>query len=397
MKLFLLMVMMGHCVSLSAFAQESIELTEPTFVAPSDRLPVDFNINRANNNVAIEMHEGVLYLAWRSAPTHFASPNTKLFVMSSTDMGATWNSEKIIDLKTDIREPFFISIKGQLILQFFEAGDRPMQFKPKRMLRMVRKGPADWTELEAFGTPGEIPWELKVRNNLVYMTSYIGDHYSAGQSNIAVHFSVSTDGLNWVPVDPAHPVIYRGGVSEVGFEFTEEGKVFAVARNEDGDLSGFGSLVGTSEQWGKGEWKFPEVSNLNRYDSPRMFRHGKEIYLVARRDVGGPFGNRAWRHFPVNWKKWVNLVRYSFRPKRTALYKINQEKQEVEFLMDLPSAGDTAFPSIVQTDPDTFLIANYTSPLDEQKFTWIKGQLSKKGTGIYLMKLHFKSQASVSQ
>ena len=397
MKLIAVLLLIAPVFALSSFAQDQIEVSEPTFIAPSDRLPVEFNINRSNNNVAIAMHEGLLFMAWRSAPTHFASSNTKMYVMSSPDLGQTWNAEKVIDLQTDVREPFLISVKGKLILQFFEAGNRAFHFEPKHMLRMIRKGPGEWTEMETFGAPGEIPWEIKVRNDKVYMTSYLGDHYSAGRSNIQVHFSVSDDGLNWQPVNPVHPTIYEGGVSEVGFEFTEDGKLFAVCRNEDGDTSGFGSLVGTAEHWGSGEWKFPEVSNLNRYDSPRMFRHGKDLYLLARHDVGGPFGNRAWRHLPFAWKKWVNLVRYSFRPKRTALYKINQQTKEVEFVQDLPSAGDTAFPSIVQMDPDTFLIANYTSPIEKGKYSWIHGQISRNGTGVYLIKLHFTPQVPVSQ
>ena len=33
--------------------------------------------------------------------------------------------------------------------------------------------------------------------------------------------------------------------------------------------------------------KRPEVCDPERYDSPEMFRHGKEIYMVARGDIGG--------------------------------------------------------------------------------------------------------------
>jgi hypothetical protein len=48
-------------------------------------------------------------------------------------------------------------------------------------------------------------------------------------------FNQSTDGLNWEPVDPKTPVVYRGGASEVGWSFDLEGNLYGILRNEDGD------------------------------------------------------------------------------------------------------------------------------------------------------------------
>ena len=41
-------------------------------------------------------------------------------------------------------------------------------------------------------------------------------------------------------------------------------------------------------------------------------------------------------------------------------------------------------------DKDTFLVANYTSPVDDPDRTWIKGQGAPDGTAIYLVELSFK-------
>ena len=236
-------LLMVALFALNSHAEEQIQISEPNWVAPSDAVPPEFSLRPSNNNASIALHEGRLYVAWRNAPTHFASKKTKIFVASSPDMGKTWVAEHEICLQTDMREPFLISVKGQLILQFFEGGSNPFTFTPKHMLRTLRRGLGDWTPLEAFGTPGEVPWEVKVRNGQVYMTSYLGDHYSGGKSKIDVHFSVSPDGLNWKPVNPSAPFVYEGGVSEVGFEYTEDGTLWGVTRNEDGDDSGFGSSV----------------------------------------------------------------------------------------------------------------------------------------------------------
>jgi hypothetical protein len=390
-KIILTAFALSLAYSQSVVAGEQIELSEPNWVAPSQAIPPEFHLGRSNNNVSIAMHQGRLFMAWRSAATHFASKRTQMFIMSSGDLGKTWQAEKTIALGTDVREPFLISVNGKLIFQFFEAGKNPLKFQPRYMMRTIRDANGVWSEIETWGTPGEIPWELKERNGVVYMTSYIGNHYSAGKSVIDVHFSQSTDGINWQPVNPAKPNIYQGGVSEVGFEFTKSGDLFSVMRNEDGDNSGFGSLVGTSTNWGAGDWQFPAQSNPNRYDSPRMFRHNDDLYLVARRDIGGPFMSHDPKFIPFSIKKWWNLIRYSLRPKRTALYKINQTKKSVEWLMDLPSAGDTAFPSIVQLDADHFMVANYSSPVIDTAFSWLHGQVSRFGTGVYLLTISFKS------
>jgi hypothetical protein len=377
------------CIVNLAYAGEQIVLSEPNWVAPSSAVPPEFRLGHSSNNVTIAMHEGRLYMAWRNAATHFASRKTQMLVMSSGDMGVSWKAEKIIALGTDVREPFLMSANGKLIFQFFEAGSNPFKFEPRHMMRTIRQEDGSWSEIEVWGTPGEIPWEVKQRNGTWYMTSYIGDHYSAGASQINVHFSKSTDALNWEPVNPAQPVVYTGGVSEVGFEFTKSGEMFAVTRNEDGDSTGFGSQVATASNWGASAWQFPEKSNPNRYDSPRMFRHNDDLYLVARRDIGGPFMSHDPRFMPFDVMKWWNLVRYSLRPKRTALYRVNQETKSVEWLQDLPSAGDTAFASIAQLDNDHFMIANYSSPVNDGYFSWLHGQISRRGTGVYLLEIGF--------
>ena len=370
--------------------RDSIEVSAPLWIAPSDHLPPGTRILPSNNNVSIALHEGRLFAAWRTAPTHFASKKTRILVAASSDQGQSWTIEKEIERGADIREPFLVSFQGKLILTCFEGGKSPFQFKPNHMMRTIRLSGGNWTELETFGAPGEVPWEIKERNGVLFMTSYLGDHYSAGKSSIGVRFSSSSDGIRWYPVNPDRPFIYRGGVSEVGFEFTENGEVWAVTRNEDGDDSGFGSHLIHSTDWGRGEWSIPSISDPNRYDSPRMFRHGNDLYLVARRDIGGPFW-KVSKKLPFNTQKWFNLIGYSFRKKRTSLYRIHPDTRKIEWLLDLPSAGDNAFPSIVQKDDHTFWVANYTSPLNKQGFNWIEGQLSPKGTGIYLVEIRFRS------
>jgi len=52
-----------------------------------------------------------------------------------------------------------------------------------------------------------------------------------------------------------------------------------------------------------GAWEItPKQSDPNIYESPRMFRHGDDIYLVARRDVDGPF-DLGYTYLPFDVQK----------------------------------------------------------------------------------------------
>jgi len=162
-----------------------------------------------------------------------------------------------------------------------------------------------------------------------------------------------------------------------------------VTRNEDGDDSGFGSKIAFARRGDYGRWEFPAKSDPERYDSPRMFRHAGEIYLIARRDIGGPFGS-GFRILPFGLRKWFRMIAYSLRPKRTTLYWLDRGSRRVVPLLDLPSAGDTAFPSILRTGPHGFLVANYTSPLEHPGRHWFWGQVSPQGTRLYFAQIAFR-------
>jgi hypothetical protein len=47
--------------------------------------------------------DGLLFIGWRSAPFHFASTQTSIYIMSSPDMGQTWQFENKIHLGSDAR------------------------------------------------------------------------------------------------------------------------------------------------------------------------------------------------------------------------------------------------------------------------------------------------------
>ena len=87
-------------------------------------------------------------------------------------------------------------------------------------------------------------------------------------------------------------------------------------------------------------------------------------------------------------QRCFNWLKFTTSPKTTSLYRIDKKHKKIEYLIDLPGAGDTAFPSIRRLDENTFLVANYTSDINKKNRWWFVGQI--KPTNIYISKLSFE-------
>lgn len=364
--------------------------SDAAFIIPSRAMNALVDpVMASNNNVDIALFEGRLYLGWRTAPTHFASTETRIHVVSSGDLGQTWQYETTFAMQSDLREPHFLALGGVLRFHFFQGGTDMWAFEPQTLWRSHRRADGTWSEPTAWGEDREVTWLMKVRGGVAWRTSYIGAHYVLGQlPDIRLYFTRSTDGEAWAPVS-GDGVVYRGGVSEAAFEFASNGDLWAVTRNEDGDATGFGSHVCVAPAGDLGAWACSPRSDPERYDSPKMFRHGDELYLVARRDVGGPF-DQGRTDLSFGDQQTQYLAAYWGRPKRTALYRVDTAARKVEWVLDFPSSGDTAFPSIVRLSAHRFLLANYTSPVETPDISWVQGQTSERGTRIYLLTLEFE-------
>lgn len=217
---------------------------------------------------------------------------------------------------------------------------------------------------------------------------------SLGQ--VKLFFNKSDDGRTWTPISSKASPFSLGGISEVGWAVDDEsGVLYGVGRNEDGDDSGWGSRVlkFDPETMEAPQW-IGNQSNPNIYESPRMFTHEDSMFLVARTDPNGPFMSENLNLLPATAHHLYDLIAYSLRPHGTALWKLNRDTAQLEWLMDLPGCGDTAFPSIVKISPHTYLILNYSSPLEEDctNWPWIEGQVHPKGTWIYSVTIEFIMQ-----
>ena len=156
-------------------------VSEPVVVVPSAGLPPGVVLQKANNNLDAVFHEGRYFLAFRTAPTHFAGTETVLYVVSSTDR-RRWAFEASFSECRDLREPRLLSFDGRLFLYYALLGTNPLGFEPGGMRVTERFGQGDWTPAEAVYEPGFIPWRTKTVDGIPYMLAYEGGRASTASA-----------------------------------------------------------------------------------------------------------------------------------------------------------------------------------------------------------------------
>lgn len=103
-----------------------------------------------------------------------------------------------------------------------------------------------------------------------------------------------------------------------------------------------------------------------------MFRHGEELYLIARTDPDGPY-DMGFDNLSFNQQRAAYLAAFSLRSHGTVraalcivilfyfnfsiffflklskgLWRVDKSTMTLQFIATLPGCGDTAFPSIVR-------------------------------------------------
>ena len=370
-----------------------VTLSDLRQVVPGPGMPPEARIMRSNNNLDLARHDdGRIYFAFRSAPTHFAHPACRFYVMASDDDGENWQLEAKIKRGRDMREPRLLSWNGRLFLYFFEAGRTTWKFEPNGIFACERRPDGMWTEPVEISPPGYVVWRTKVVNGVPYMTAYSGgaNQYANTDEELGVELLTTTDGYRWTPVNSARPAVYRGGGSECDFEIADDGTLYAVIRNEGGG-DGYGSLICRAPADDITDWRCR--LNPRKYDSPLVFKHADEIYILGRRHLrGNGHYDQRWPFLSAPRKRFAYQILYWLSRKRTSLWRINKETLRVKRIFDLPSRGDTCFPALVPLNERQYLVYNYSSPLEGPDKFWFWGQVTQ--TRIYSQVLTFDQPRS---
>jgi hypothetical protein len=367
-------------------------LGTPRPIVPGPGLPDGLTVGRSNNNLDVAWHDGRLWLAWRTAPSHFASADAAVHVVVSDDGGVTWTHDHTVAPGRDLREPRLVSWQGTLLMYWFTAGTSGTSFAPDRIWVSSRDRTGPWRAPLAISPPDCVVWRVRPVAGRLAMTLYrgAGSLFTRHPVPLTVEMWASDDGLAWEPLDPARPVVHDGG-SETEFIELPDGRVLSVVRKE-GPEGGWGADIGISHvgpgvaALSRGRWR----ADPRKFDSPLLFLDRGRPWLVTRRHLafGGGFDLDVGplRRLSPGARTKLDQAAYWLTPKRTALYAIDPDALTATWVTDLPSAGDTAFAGEVPVDPahpddGRHLIFNYSSRVDRGWWPWVAGQL--RPTHIY--------------
>jgi hypothetical protein len=372
-------------LSALAIQAQQIKFDDWKNLTTSGKLPPQCIIQKSNNNLDLIKYKDRYYLAFRTAPFHYASVKTVMYVVSSKDL-ENWDYETEIHLNRDLREPKFAVYHDTLNLYFFTGGTSMFTFEPHQLMMVRSIGGNFWSSPESSNLNGFIPWRIRERSDTLYMSAYNGTDLYRKSPKSDLRLFYSTDALNWhkISKDPQVDIL---AAEEGEFIFDKKGDLYATVR-----LEGTGALVCRADKCCLKTWQ--KVRTKNKYDSALMFNHNDDIYVISRRNLDGPMDKLKNRTNETD-RRGRNMIRYWWTRKVTALFKLNKADLSLTLVTDLPSTGDTAFPGIVPLGNDDYLLMNYSSDIKGRKKIWFTGQLGK--TYIYWTKMHFSKNTVASQ
>ncbi|MCZ6785068.1 MAG: hypothetical protein O7G30_17350 [Proteobacteria bacterium] len=370
-----------------------VRVLETRRIVPGPGLPPELALGAANNNLdAVRHSDGFVYLAFRTAPHHFAGPHTAICIVRSRDE-ERWTLEARFAIGSDLREPRLLSLGDRLLLYVSRLGRDPLAFEPQGLSLAERQPDGSWSDLSSLGPPGVMGWRVRRLGpgGVPVMLVYAGGEsiYDGSRPNLRVEMWRSDDGRHWEPFDPERPVVYEGGGSEADCVLGEDGTLYGVIRNEAGDASGWGALVCRAPAGDLANWTCRP--DPRKYDSPFAFWHDGEAYFVARRNLNGCGGGAYDLGRGPGWllRTVWNQVNYSLSPKRTALWRYVQDEDRLAFVCDLPSRGDCCFPAVLEGErEDERIVYDYSCDLDGPDLPWLRGQRAR--THIYRHRLRFE-------
>lgn len=365
---------------------DQIMLYDLRQIVPSDLLPDELFVQTSNNNLDVIEYDCRLFLAFRSAPSHFASSDTEMFILSTDDF-KKFVLEKKLSMKRDLREPRFLIVKNKLFMYFAVLGTNPVKFEPEGTMVIGRDDEGRWSRPEWLFKNTFIPWRGKEFDGVSTLIGYTGGDniYSEPSDTIKVFWLKTEDGKLFQPFISGNDIILKGGVSETDIVKYEENRYIAVSRNELGDADGWGSKICLIEN--QDNFNVVCKSDPKKYDSPLLFKHKERIILIGRRNLTDN-GNYDLNMRDLSFTEQRNKyeIEYSFAPKRCSVWEVDPINLSVKFIIDLPSKGDTCFASYIKLSDNDYWIFNYSSPPDGPEYKWIEGQANP--TNIYSVILH---------
>jgi len=317
-----------------------------------------------NSNTDMIYWKGYFYLAYISSTHHWGTTASKLVIQKSTN-AQDW--QKVTELKIegkDIRDPKFANITGKLYI--YVLPNEGIIAAPAFTLYTVSSDGTTWSPWQKLNgvEDGWLFWRPKQHpNGTWFCPAYWNEH---GRSALFR----SNDGVNWSFVS----MIYTGETNdETAIEFLHDERIICTARLEGfSDINPLGDATASTlisvakapyTSWNQTK------SYTTRMDGPYIFSYNNNTYVAGR--------------YEPEAKGSFSQLGSFFCKKRTSLYKL--EEDELIYLSDLPSAGDTSYTGVVQKDGYVY-ISYYTSDITKD-YVWVMGQLAPSNIRIAKIKL----------
>lgn len=295
------------------------------------------------------------FMVYVSSPAHFASPRSRLVILSSQD-ALRWDEIARLQYDgKDIRDPKLAVIRGELFL--FALLNVSFDPQPYGTVFSKSSDGKSWTPFKEIEPAGWLFGHPKSADGERW---FVSAHWRAFDRAAVLD---SLDGENWQVLSVCAE---KPGLDETALEFLPDGRMLIVIRYEaGGGLLGSGqaaTLLITSllpvEQFQKENpafWSEPVISPVTRLDSPQLFSHNGKQYAVGRYQpfVSSPLQQRG----------------STFSRKRTSIFLADPGK--LIHLTDLPSAGDTAYAGVVLRAGRLF-VSYYSSSL-KRDYPWLLG------------------------
>ncbi len=231
-----------------------------------------------NSNTDMIFWRGHFWLVHAASPYHLGTPKSRLLIRRSSD-ARSW--EIVATLKVigkDIRDPKFAAIGDRLFL--YALPNEGVFATPEQSVVSTSQDGMSWSDFEPVGPRGWLFWRPKSADGKTwYVPAYWWEH---GKSILLR----SLDGFDWEQVS----TIYDGeGNDETAIEFLPDGRLLATARLEvtpdtlSGNKDASTLLAVAAPPFER--WSYHK-SRVTRLDGPVLFSHAGRVFAVARHQDG---------------------------------------------------------------------------------------------------------------
>jgi hypothetical protein len=312
---------------------------------------------RHNENTDLIRWNGAIYMVHRTAVGQVLGPNSSLRIFRSTDEGQTFALTAVIPAPQgplsaddqgakgrDIRDPCFYIAGDRLYIKALArlpvASTRDSDVDTRTLYVSTADGTAfsPWAQM----APGGFSfWRIKKQGDTYYAAAY-------ADGDAANTLFTSPDGVTWT-----QGTTFYSNAADTPLEpevvFLPSGKMLVYFRM-DGDDN---HLIGTSDLHTRVCWSDAPYTSFDcsqqitgqRLDGPVDFLVGNRLFIVARKHLG-----ESGR-------------------KRTALFEVtgNLEGGPIDVVerAEFPSAGDTAYASVVPLANGHWLTTWYSSDITD--------------------------------